>query len=131
MRKVYEDQDMTMVGYYQSLLEGEGIKTMVKNEYASLATGEIPFTQVYPELWVSDDADYESSVELIRSLRDSPVVEEQGEQQQDQEVEHEQEVKRPISYQRSPGVQLVLWFGTLFIILMLLYAANLIIQALL
>jgi len=121
MRKVYEDQDMTMVGYYQSLLEGENIKTMVKNEYAALATGEIPFTQVYPELWVSDDADYERSVELIRSIRDSQVVEE----------EEENDVRRPISYKRSPGMQLVLWFGTLLIILMLLYAASSIIQALL
>ena len=117
MRKVYEDQDMTMVGYYQSLLEGEGVKTVVKNEYASLATGEIPFTQVYPELWVSDDADYERSVELIRSVRDSKATEE--------------EVRRPISYKRSAGMQLVLWLGTLLIILMLLYAASSIIQALL
>ena len=118
MCKVYEDQDMTMVGYYQSLLEEDGVKTMVKNEYAALATGEIPFTQVYPELWVSDDADYERSVELIRSLRDGKIVE-------------EEEVRRPISYKRSAGMQLVLWLGTLLIILMLLYAASSIIQALL
>jgi hypothetical protein len=71
MRKVYEDQDMTMVGFYQSLLEDEGIETLVKNEYAQLAMGEIPFTQVYPELWVSDDSRYQDAVELIQKVRGS------------------------------------------------------------
>lgn len=71
MRKVYEDQDMTMLGYYQSLLEEAEIETSVKNEYAQLAAGEIPFTQVYPELWISDDSKYEKAVALIRAVRDS------------------------------------------------------------
>jgi hypothetical protein len=116
MRKVYEDQDMTMVGYYQSLLEAEGVKTSVKNEYASLATGEIPFTQVYPELWVNDDADYQRSVDLIRTVRAS--------QAEDQE-------RRPVSYKRSARMQLILWPGMLIIILLLVFVVSSIIQALL
>lgn len=71
MRKVYEDQDMTMLGYYQSLLDEAGIETMVKNEYAQQAAGEVPFTQVYPELWVMEDASYDKAVKLIRAVRDS------------------------------------------------------------
>lgn len=74
MRKVYEDQDMTMVGYYQSVLEEEGIETSIKNEYAQMAMGEVPFTQVYPELWVSNDAHYAKAVKTIKSLRDNAVV---------------------------------------------------------
>ena len=117
MRKVYEDQDMTMVGYYQSLLESEGVITTVKNEYASLASGEIPFTQVYPELWVSDDADYQRSVELIRSVRDSQVG---GDG-----------LSSPVSYKRSPKMLLILWPGMLIVILLLVFVLSSVIQALL
>lgn len=60
-----------MLGYYQSLLEEAEIKTLVKNEYSQLAMGEIPFTQVYPELWVIDSEDYERALGLIRAVRDS------------------------------------------------------------
>lgn len=61
---------MTTVGYYQTLLNEAGMETLVKNEYAQLAVGEVPFTQVYPELWVTEDADYERAVALIRVLRE-------------------------------------------------------------
>ncbi|MEO1856740.1 MAG: DUF2007 domain-containing protein [Rubritalea sp.] len=116
MRKVYEDQDMTMVGYYQSLLEDEGIQTLVKNEYASLATGEIPFTQVYPELWVTDEADYERSVDLIRSVRDSQI---DGEEE-----------KASVGYKRSVRMQLILWPGMLMVLLLLVFVLSSVIEAL-
>jgi hypothetical protein len=106
MRKVYEDQDMTMVGYYRTVLEEEGIDTSVKNEYAQLATGEIPFTQVYPELWVNDAANYEKAVGLIQQLRDS--------QQEEGEEEY-----TPVSYKRPIGLQFVMWMGTLVVVAML------------
>lgn len=71
MRKVYEDQNMSMVGYYRSLLEEEGIETSVRNEFAHLAAGEIPFTQVYPELWVVSESDYDKAISLIKAMRDA------------------------------------------------------------
>ena len=103
MRKVYEDQDMTMVGYYQGLLEREGIATLVKNEYAQLAMGEVPFTQVYPELWVENEVDYKAAVELIRRVRE--------------DSENKEEVL--VNYRRSWPMQLVMWFGTFLVVLIL------------
>jgi len=70
MRKVYYDQDATMVNYYAELLEGEGLKVMVKNLEAQFAAGEVPFQTVYPEVWVMNDEDYDRAVELIREMRD-------------------------------------------------------------
>ncbi|MFC5050119.1 DUF2007 domain-containing protein [Rubritalea spongiae] len=106
MRKVYEDQDMTMVGYYRTVLEEDGIQTLVKNEYAQLAAGEVPFTQVYPEIWVQNDEDYERSVELIRSLRDENGDEERG----------------AVNYKRPIGMQLVIWMGTFVVVALLVWA---------
>lgn len=95
-----------MVGYYRSMLEEAGIETSVKNEYAQLAAGEVPFTQVYPELWVIEESDYEAAVELIRELRD---------QQTDEEYQ-------PVNYKRSGGMQVVMWLGTFIVVGMLTWA---------
>lgn len=70
MRKIYEHADFTMVGYYQTVLEEAGILTLVKNVGASIGTGEIPFTEVYPELWVMEDAEYDRAESLLRALRE-------------------------------------------------------------
>jgi hypothetical protein len=40
------------------LLEGEGIACLVRNEELFAAMGEIPFIDLYPELWVVDDDVY-------------------------------------------------------------------------
>lgn len=106
-----------MVGYYRTMLEEQGVRTLVKNEYAQLAAGEIPFTQVYPELWVSDDSDYTSAVELIRSLRESNA------QSRAEEAE--------TVYSRSSSMQMALWIGKLIVVLLLVCVASSIIKTLL
>lgn len=71
MRKIYEDQNILMLEYYRGILAEEGIETSIRNEFTHLAAGAIPFTQVYPELWVNDTNDYEKAVHLIRTIRDT------------------------------------------------------------
>jgi len=66
MRKIYENLDFTHVGYYQSILEEAGIPTHIKNLGASSVMGEVPFTEVYPELWVVRDEDYERALDLLK-----------------------------------------------------------------
>ncbi|MCB1233944.1 MAG: DUF2007 domain-containing protein [Verrucomicrobiae bacterium] len=65
MRKIYEHIEYSRVGHFQAILEDAGIQTLVKNLGASGGAGEIPFTEVFPELWVADDADYERALELL------------------------------------------------------------------
>lgn len=76
MRKIYENIEFTRVGNFQSILESEGIGTHIKNLGASAAAGDIPFQQVFPELWVVDDTDYERALEVLRPYycHDFPVV---------------------------------------------------------
>ena len=79
MKKVYENMEYTRVGYFQSILEGEGIRTTIKNYGASTAMGELPFTEVFPELWVLDDQDFERAAKLIRDELDEPPKPKTGE----------------------------------------------------
>lgn len=62
-------------------VEDEGIETLVKNQYAQLAAGEVLFQQVYPELGVTEESNYDRVVELkacdlqaFSSFADSDVV---------------------------------------------------------
>ena len=57
MKLVFDHIDFTIVGHLQSVLEAEGIRTEIRNEGASRAAGELPISEVYPELWVLDNAD--------------------------------------------------------------------------
>ena len=65
MRKIYEHIEFERVGHFQSILESVGISTHIKNLGASGAAGEIVFTQVYPELWVVNDSDYDRALEVL------------------------------------------------------------------
>ena len=71
MIKVFEDFDITLVGHYQSVLETNGINTFMKNQFGTSGAGELPFTEVIPQLWVLNEADVEQAKVLIREL-DAP-----------------------------------------------------------
>jgi hypothetical protein len=53
------------VGLLKDLLEKSFIPCVTRNEYLSVASGEIPFTECYPELWVLNDEDYPRAKELL------------------------------------------------------------------
>lgn len=53
-------------------LEEKNIPCLIRNEYLSMAAGELPM-QEFPELWVMNDADYPRAYELVKAWRSSPV----------------------------------------------------------
>ena len=53
------------IGLLKDLLEKSFIPCVTRNEFLSVATGEIPFTECYPELWVLNDEDYPRAKELL------------------------------------------------------------------
>ena len=57
MIKVFEDFELSKVGQFQSVLEAEGIRTHLKNQFLSSVMGEIPFVEALPELWILEDSD--------------------------------------------------------------------------
>jgi hypothetical protein len=74
MKLVFDHIDFTIVGHMQSVLEAEGIRTEIRNEGASRAAGELPISEVYPELWVLDNADEARAKALIREFRQAGPV---------------------------------------------------------
>jgi len=46
-------------------LEQAGIRCMIKNQRTSGLAGEIPFVEVFPEVWVLNDQDYAGARQLI------------------------------------------------------------------
>jgi hypothetical protein len=69
MKKVFEDFDIALVGHYQSVLEADGIETFMKNRFGTGGTGELPFVEVVPQLWVLNDADEQRARTLIGELQ--------------------------------------------------------------
>ncbi|MFT4546148.1 MAG: hypothetical protein ACI8XO_000837 [Verrucomicrobiales bacterium] len=73
MRKIFEHIEFARVGHYQSILEDAGIATSIKNLGASSGSGEIPFTEVFPELWVNNDDQYDRAMELLEPYHNKEI----------------------------------------------------------
>ncbi len=67
MIKLFADFDVAKVGQLQSILEAEGIRTHLKNQFGS-TMGWIPFVDVVPELWILDEEDLQKAKKLIQEL---------------------------------------------------------------
>lgn len=70
MRLVFENIDFTIVGHMQTLLEAEGIRTDLRNAGSAGLAGEVPYTQVYPELWVLNNADEQRARAIIKDYQE-------------------------------------------------------------
>jgi hypothetical protein len=57
MKMVYSNESQFLVNNTKNLIEAEGIKTFIKNEFSQGAMGEVSVFDAWPELWVFDDND--------------------------------------------------------------------------
>lgn len=73
MIKVFEDFDYMKVGQMQSLLESNDIRTFLKNQFGFGGTGELPFVETVPQLYVLQEADLERAKKIIAEA-DSDVA---------------------------------------------------------
>lgn len=69
MKMLCSHIDYARIGHFQSVLEAHGFEVFVKNLGASIGMGEIPYTEVWPELWLYDDSRYDEAVALIADLQ--------------------------------------------------------------
>lgn len=68
MKKVYGCENSLMATRIQSLLEPEGIRSLIKNQNLSGALGELPINECWPEIWIMDDADYDRAMEIVSTV---------------------------------------------------------------
>ena len=67
MKELFRERDFTKVGYFQSVLEAEGIATIVRNKDLTMSgLTEIPIPEFFPALCVMDEGDYPRAMEIIR-----------------------------------------------------------------
>lgn len=65
MKKVTSIDSLVIINHYKNILTSEGIDAFLRNEYLGGIVGEIPFQEVWPQLWVKNDLDYDRAVQLI------------------------------------------------------------------
>lgn len=65
MKKVFVSPNLIEVEMRKERLEQAGIRCMIKNQRSSGLAGEIPFTEVFPELWVIQNEEYDRARQLL------------------------------------------------------------------
>ena len=77
MRLLFSNPDFMRVGHYQGILEDRGIRCLIKNANASGVMGEVPYLEVWPELWVLEDEEFETAREILanyeKALKGTPI----------------------------------------------------------
>jgi len=65
MKKVKTADSLILINHYKNVLESEGIACQIRNQHLGSIVGEMPFPEVWPELWVRNDIDYDRAVQLL------------------------------------------------------------------
>ena len=56
MKKVFTHENRMIVYNLRNLMQAEGIKCMIRNEFAGGGVGDLPAFDTWPELWVDDNS---------------------------------------------------------------------------
>jgi hypothetical protein len=69
VKKVTSADSLVTINHYKNLLVSEGIPAFLRNEHFGSIMGEVPFQEVWPELWVENDLDYDRARQLIDAAK--------------------------------------------------------------
>ena len=73
MYKLYDASDLPEAHLLLGLLSQAGVTAQILNSYAQGATGEIPFGQAYPEIWLEDENDRRRALAIINRYESTPL----------------------------------------------------------
>lgn len=65
LKLLYSAPSLLLVRHFQNLLQSYGIDCVIKNENLSGAAGDLPPTECWPELWITDDKYYQEASRLL------------------------------------------------------------------
>ena len=74
MKKLYVSNSLIDVESRKEILDQAGIPNMVRNQQLTMLAGEVPFAEVFPELWVINDEDLPRAQELLANWEQSESV---------------------------------------------------------
>jgi hypothetical protein len=68
MKLLFSHENAMIVNNIRNILEAEGVSTYLKNEYASGGVGELAPNQVWPEIWVMNEGDYDRGRAIVENI---------------------------------------------------------------
>ena len=85
MKLIYTHPNRLIVENIKNILENEGLKVILQNQYAAGGVGELAPIDAWPEVWLERDRDVERAQKLIDQVlahnnEDSWVCKECGEE---------------------------------------------------
>lgn len=69
MKLLWTGNDPVVMSFLRAELTSREIPFVVKNEALGVALGELPPVEIWPELWVADDARFDEAEEVLRDLQ--------------------------------------------------------------
>ena len=72
MKRLIRAPNLALATLWADLLTNAGVHTTVQRAYASSIAGEVPPDQTLPELWVTDETQWEGAGRLLDELRNPP-----------------------------------------------------------
>lgn len=75
MKKLTSSDSLVTINHYKNILQCEGIECEIRNEHLGGILGEMPFPEVWPQLWIRNDLDYDRAKQLLDAdaLDESPA----------------------------------------------------------
>ena len=68
MKKVFSHENRMILFNMKNVLQGEGIETVVVNEFAAGGAVDLPTFDTWPELWVEDESSFEQAQEIVQEI---------------------------------------------------------------
>ncbi len=75
MQRVFTAGTLVEAHLIQELLESNSIRSIVHNEHAQGAVGELPVTEVWPEVWIEDDSCIKVALSIIQGYESARLFE--------------------------------------------------------
>ena len=72
MIRLYRAANLPEAHLIKDLLAQEGIESFVFNENAQSGAGQLPLTEIYPEVWVAKDRDLANAKSVVQQFEKSP-----------------------------------------------------------
>jgi hypothetical protein len=65
LKRIFSSHDLAAVHHAKNLLETEGIRAVVKNEFLSSAMGDLPPAECQAEVWLLSDHDLQRAQQIL------------------------------------------------------------------
>jgi len=68
MLKVFTHENRMIVYNMKNLLQSEGIEIVMKNEFSGGGVGDLPAFDIWPEIWICDEAQADQAQSILDSI---------------------------------------------------------------